>query len=187
MTTATDTQRIYVASLSDYNAGILHGVWIDLADVDDIDDLWTKVKAMLAASVATKKYGDVAEEWAIHDYEGFGGWRLSEYENLEKVLMVANLIANNGDAFSVWLENDDTVLDGDYGDVEEKFREQYEGEFDTMKDFAEHTVGELGWGKMSAENLDEAEILGYLDYDTIARDLEVDFWHSNGFVFRSHS
>lgn len=94
-------QRIYVASLSDYNGGRLHGVHIDMGDALDIDEVWGKVNAMLAASPEFKAFpqGGPAEEWAIHDYEGFGGWHLGENENLEKVLMVANLIANKGEAF----------------------------------------------------------------------------------------
>ena len=28
--TASETYQIYIASLSDYNAGILHGEWIEL-------------------------------------------------------------------------------------------------------------------------------------------------------------
>lgn len=38
--------RIYVASLSDYNAGILHGVWLDFDNFDHITDLWKAVKKM---------------------------------------------------------------------------------------------------------------------------------------------
>ena len=41
--------RIYVASLSDYSAGRLHGVWIDCAGKTE-DALWDEVRAMLAAS-----------------------------------------------------------------------------------------------------------------------------------------
>ena len=40
--------RIYVASLSDYNAGRLHGTWLD-ADVEAAD-LAEGVQAMLASS-----------------------------------------------------------------------------------------------------------------------------------------
>jgi hypothetical protein len=59
--------------LSDYNAGILHGVWIDA--VEDADELQEPIDRMLAASPTTRRYGDVAEEWAIHDFEGFGNLR----------------------------------------------------------------------------------------------------------------
>ena len=63
--------RIYVASLSDYNAGQLHGKWID-AD-QEASNILGAVHAMLSAS--TEPY---AEEWAIHDYEGFGDLRLGQ-------------------------------------------------------------------------------------------------------------
>ena len=59
------TPRIYVASLADYNNGNLHGRWID-ADQDP-EEIRAEVAAMLAGSREA-----VAEDWAIHDYEGFG-------------------------------------------------------------------------------------------------------------------
>lgn len=73
---------IYVASLADYNNGVLHGKWIDAArepweiqaDINDILD-------------SSREPG--AEEWAIHDYEQFGSWKVSEYESLEMVSLIA--------------------------------------------------------------------------------------------------
>ena len=93
------TQRIYVASLSDYNAVFLHGECIDL-EGHDIDSLDEAIKAMLAESPAAKHYGDLAEEWAIHDFKGFGSCRLSEYEDLEKVLQLHEAAQEHeGDVF----------------------------------------------------------------------------------------
>lgn len=43
-----DTPRIYVACLASYNAGELHGVWID-ADQDP-DDVWNEIRSMLRSS-----------------------------------------------------------------------------------------------------------------------------------------
>lgn len=195
------TQRIYVASLSDYNAGILHGVWIDLTQVDDIDEVWAKVNAMLAGSIATKKYGDVAEEWAIHDYEGFGSYRVSEYENLEKLLLLSQTIANKGEAFLLWAANDVTALDAD--DVEEAFDEQYAGEWDDDDAFARDQIEELGlpdlgtevyvkvgWGDEKKVNLVEA-LDHLLDWDALTRSTMEDHWSgrlSNGnvAVFRNY-
>ncbi|MEU0218717.1 antirestriction protein ArdA [Streptomyces sp. NPDC006265] len=82
--------RIYVASLSDYNAGILHGRWID-AD-QDVDAMHEAIAEMLKESPAARKYGDVAEEYAIHDYDGFGDFNLGEYESLEKITAIANAL-----------------------------------------------------------------------------------------------
>ena len=77
--------RIYVACLAAYNNGCLHGRWIDATTPDEV---MAEVCAMLAASPLPD-----AEEWAIHDYEGFEGAHLSEYESFETV---CNLAAQQG-------------------------------------------------------------------------------------------
>ncbi|MFF3416796.1 antirestriction protein ArdA [Streptomyces sp. NPDC002698] len=87
---------IYVASLADYVAGTLHGEWID-AD-QDADAIHEEVAAMLEKSPLFLKYGDAAEEWAIHDYEGFGGVSLSEYESIERVAEIAGLLREHPSA-----------------------------------------------------------------------------------------
>ena len=77
--------RIYVADLAAYNAGKFHGVWIDATM--GMDEIWEEVKNMLAKSPEP-----MAEEYAIHDYEGFGGYGLSEYEGLERAHEIAAFI-----------------------------------------------------------------------------------------------
>lgn len=54
--------HLYVASLSDYNNGHLLGVWIDLDDATERDEIDEAIAEMLRGS----KY-PVAEEWAVHD------------------------------------------------------------------------------------------------------------------------
>ena len=56
--------RIYVADLAAYNNGKLHGVWIEACS--DMHDIWKAVSKMLKSSPE-----QMAEEYAIHDYEGF--------------------------------------------------------------------------------------------------------------------
>jgi len=68
--------RIYVADLAAYNAGHLHGVWIDATL--ELSDIWEQVKQMLSTSPV-----EGAEEFAIHDYEGFQGYKLGDYEGLD--------------------------------------------------------------------------------------------------------
>ena len=63
--------------LAAYNAGYLHGVWIDATL--DLEDIQAQVDIMLAASLV-----EGAEEYAIHNFEGFDGYDLGEYEGLEK-------------------------------------------------------------------------------------------------------
>ena len=62
--------RIYEADLAAYNNGKLHGVWINVSD--DLDGIHEQINAMLAESPE-----GFAEEYAIHDYEGFGGYSVS--------------------------------------------------------------------------------------------------------------
>jgi antirestriction protein len=76
MDTISTSPRIYVACLAAYNSGRLHGAWIDAAS--DVWEIWADVQAMLAASPEAD-----AEEFAIHDYEGFEGVRIGEFESLK--------------------------------------------------------------------------------------------------------
>ena len=81
--------RIYVADLAAYNAGHLHGEWIDATE--DPDDIQIKIDVMLKRSPI---FG--AEEYAIHDFEGFEGYRLGEYDGIQKAHDVAVFIAEHG-------------------------------------------------------------------------------------------
>ena len=46
----SDEFRIYVASLTDYNAGILHGAWLDFDDFESADEVKEAIDDMLKAS-----------------------------------------------------------------------------------------------------------------------------------------
>ncbi|HMM48818.1 MAG TPA: antirestriction protein ArdA [Miltoncostaeaceae bacterium] len=88
--------RIYVASLGDYNEGRLHGVWIEAAIGDD--ELYRRVRTMLAGSPMPG-----AEEWAIHDFEGFCGIDVREHESLPAVGRLARGIVTHGAAFAAFV------------------------------------------------------------------------------------
>ena len=80
---------IYVACLAAYNDGFLHGVWID-AD-QSVADIQRKIDAMLRASPAPG-----AEEFEIHDYEGFGGLRVKEYSEIDTLSRIAAFVTEYG-------------------------------------------------------------------------------------------
>lgn len=61
---------IYVATLNDYNNGILHGAWIDSTLPAAAIEL--AIAEIVATSPTTLKTGEPAEDWAILDHEGFG-------------------------------------------------------------------------------------------------------------------
>jgi antirestriction protein len=124
--------RIYVASLADYNEGRLHGAWIDAAQ--SAEELEGAVKAMLDDSPSPG-----AEEWAIHDYEGFGLLHLDEFDSMESVASVAAGITEHGPAFAAWAAH--VGADSEHlGD----FHEAYMGEWESGKAFAEEMLADLG-------------------------------------------
>jgi antirestriction protein len=160
-TTTTLTPRIYVASLSDYNAGRLHGRWID-AD-QDAEAIHAEIAAMLAQSKEP-----IAEEWAIHDYEGFGGLSLGEYESIEKIAEVASLLEEHGGVFAAVVDNF-----GGLSNIDEAKRcmeEGYRGAFKSLEDFAYDFVDECY--SDSLKTLPDF-IRGHIDYEGIARDMEL--------------
>lgn len=165
MMTDTTTPRIYVASLSDYNAGRLHGRWIDATD-----DIGAEVHEMLAESPEPG-----AEEWAIHDYEGFGPIRLSEWESFETVAALATAIEEHGDAFAVFYENEsrDSVAD-----ALESFEESYGGHWDSVEDYARELFDDTAPSVEAREMVDSQWPFTCIDWEHAARELTLggDIW-----------
>lgn len=155
--------RVYVASLSDYNDGRLHGTWIDAACEES--ELYEQVEAILATSQVPG-----AEEWAIHDFEGFCGIELNEDESLETVAMVARGIRDHGPAFGAFLCMVGTT---DAADAD-RFEDSFLGHFSSMEGYARCLIDELGL----EERLDQlaGDLRPYVEiaYEALARDLRTD-------------
>lgn len=151
-----DSPRIYVACLAAYNAGKLHGVWID-AD-QSVDDLNEAVQQMLARS---PKPG--AEEWAIHDYENFGDVTIGEHESLELVSELARFLSEHDGVGAAAYNH--------FGDLDEARRamaEQYQGTWSSLADWAEEFLKDSG----QLSNVPDA-LLPYVDFEKYADDLEL--------------
>ncbi|MCU1392040.1 MAG: antirestriction protein [Ilumatobacteraceae bacterium] len=163
----TESPRIYVASLSDYNNGILHGTWLDAAQ--EPNDLWSGITQMLASSPTQARYGDVAEEWAIHDYEGFGSLQIGEYTGVERISKLARAIEEHGPAFAAWAAYVGETSD----DLLEQFEDRYQGEWPNVWAYADNLLDELD----AHRYLDEVPewLQSYVTFDVagFARDLEL--------------
>ncbi|WP_282077163.1 antirestriction protein ArdA [Epibacterium ulvae] len=172
MKTSQSDIQIYVACLASYNSGILHGAWIDANQ--DAYAIYDEVQAMLAASPV-----EDAEEWAIHDYEGFEGIRLSEWEGLAEVSEIAAFIAEHGEIGAELIHHL-----GSIEDARKALDEAYAGEYTSLVDFAEELT------EQSTEIPENIRL--YIDYDRMARDIEINdvFTVETGFeqvhVFWSH-
>jgi antirestriction protein len=125
---------IYVASLADYNCGILHGVWITLDDTIELDDVSLQVDAMLKESPAvSRELCCLAEEYAIHDYEGFEGYEVREFTPLAEVVAMAAAIATHGEAFALFANDRDSA---NLEDSVATFIDRFCGTWTTEDDFA---------------------------------------------------
>lgn len=158
--TATTSPRIYVACLASYNNGVLHGAWIDATLSED--EIQQEINKMLKSSPVSD-----AEEWAIHDYEGFNGLSLGSC-NLEKISEIAQAIEQHGEIYAKYAD----YVGIEYADPDE-FQECYKGEFESMADFAENRYEETGeindvpaWAK------------DHIDWESIAHDWKCsgDYW-----------
>jgi len=146
--------RIYVACLAAYNNGVLHGAWIDVTQ--SFHDIQDEVKVMLASSPVSD-----AEEYAIHDYEGFEGYKISEYQGLKSVHDIACFIEEYGAVGA-------SILDHACDDIQEAeniMLNQRNGKYASLADFAQ---------QLSEETNDIPEHLKYyIDYERMGRDMEL--------------
>ena len=148
-----DPIRIYVACLAAYNNGHLHGRWIEVTDEAAI---WQAVQDMLAASPIEED----AEEWAIHDYEGFAGAEVGEYFSFANVVELAEYITERGELGAEVLN----YYGGNIEDAKARF-DEYAGEYDSLEAYAEELTEQTG--------LEIPESLApYIDYKAMAHDYE---------------
>lgn len=157
--TDTAEPRIYVVCLAAYNAGRLHGEWIDATQ--DIEQIQDDINAILQSSPV-----EGAEEWAIHDYEGFGCVSISEYEGIQSVHDIANFLTE-------YTEFGAALLDywcGDIEDAKKAAEDSYHGLYDSVADYAQIII----------EDTTEVpeHLQYYIDYERLGRDME-----SNGEIY----
>lgn len=151
MTNEESEIRIYVACLAAYNNGILHGRWIDATLGED--HMRDQIKVMLARSPM-----QFAEEYAIHDYEGFEGASVSEYAGIAEVAELAAFIDEYGSVAAALVEHF-----GDLDEAKETMKDRYAGAYSTVADFAQ---------SLTEETTQIPESLQYyIDWERMGRDL----------------
>lgn len=154
MTTGEKEIRIYVACLAAYNNGILHGLWINAQQYSDA--IYAEIRKMLKASPIPD-----AEEYAIHDYEGFEGVSISEYQGIESIVEIAEFIVDHGELGGKLLK----YLGGDIDEARSMMDERYYGCYSSVADYAE---------ELTEETTTIPDYLRYyIDYEKMARDMEI--------------
>ncbi len=163
----TDIERsIYVACLSSYNSGVLHGKWIKLLikkpyqdeqiwefDRDYIQD---EINNMLKSSKMPN-----AEEWAIHDYNNF--INLGEYQSI--VLIEKNMNAIGKHGYDVVKGFREMYPSEDISNLDDK---TYHTDYSNFQEYAEHYADDVVLGEYDTNS----NICSYFDYKNFANDFK---------------
>lgn len=154
------TNEICVQCLECYNNSKLIFKWYDIVNFDTIEAMYEDFY---------KEHDKTHEELMIADYSDFPN--MGEYPAFEEINEVIKLMNNfDSDAVKVFIEHGYDPAD---------FEELYQGQYDSMVDFAEEFVN-------SCYSLEDP-LASYFDYEGFARDLELsgDYWEDSGHVFSS--
>jgi len=215
----TTTQRIYVADLGAYNAGILRGEWIDL-NFETVEAVNEKIDNMLANSpesnVIRQKYdcsacgqsgrvdirdtpitkcphcGETtdckigksypsAEEFAIHDHEGFPGSSVGEYSSITEVMDLVDFLENCDHGAEVAAAA--LSYFSDLNDARSAV-ENYAGHHTNAEDFAYGYVEDTGMFKDVPQELEQ-----FFDYAAFGRSMIMDMVEvqANGGIHLFHN
>jgi antirestriction protein len=171
ITVDNDTPSIYVACLAAYNAGYLHGKWIDATQSED--DIDTKIEHMLASSPI-----EDAEEWAVHSHMNFCGLNL-EFCGIEAISKLAQFIIEHG-ALGVAVHR----YFGEQSDIDATIQfleDNYAGAYESEAEFAESIFYETDVTPDFPQH-----ILSYINFEHYAYDLFINDYLSFGIDGETH-
>jgi len=169
---------VYIACLASYNCGILHGSWIDLEEIEDIEHLQECIDDILLHSSQPD-----AEEWAMHDHQGLPDF-MGRDENpaLEDLLKLADIFINECsttdeyDIYKIWSEYNSELID--YDDFVDAFQGDFSESFSPGSDFAEQLYDQCEYIS------DDNPLKHYVDYERVWHDLSCDgYIEIEGYIF----
>jgi antirestriction protein len=163
-----DSPKVYIADLTAYNNGQLIGKWFDLTDYSDGSELMQDIQKMLDEQTKKDKFGDVHEEYAVHDFENFPREFYSEYmgeADFDKLISLINDAEDSNLPFDVIakamadLGKDEVseVVEAYFGSVPASMGNEW-------RDFAYEYVDMVG-GISGVSNADY-----YFDYESFGSD-----------------
>jgi antirestriction protein len=149
--------QMYVACLASYNNGGSHGVWIDATQ--EVEEVLEQITTMLSNSPEPG-----AEEYAIHDCDGFHGLTIERHADIEDVHEKAMFILEQGELGAKLI----TYYGGDLEDAQEALNEDYHGEYENELDYATAFFDEC-----YLETVPDT-VRYYIDYDSFKTDIFID-------------
>jgi antirestriction protein len=168
-----DDAKIYVADLAEYNNGRLVGKWLDLSDYSSGAEVMEAIQEMLDEQTKKDKYGDVHEEYAIHDYEGFPSsfyhesMGESDFDQLYEILKIAD---DANLPLDVLMK---AMSDLGYEDDPQRVAEEYSSSIpasmgNEWRDFAYEWADSVGIDGVG-------NIESYFDYEEFGNDIRMDY------------
>lgn len=156
--------QIYIASLSAYNSGILHGDWFDLTDYENKEELLEAIQDQVLSTCPTNSEFEKSEEWAIHDSDNCNA---NEYEDLEQLISFAKLSVKHD--LSMFILQDLFCNVPDIDQLDEHISDTYKGFYESELEFTYEFIDDCGFLKQIPEHLQY-----YFDYEAYKRDLFID-------------
>lgn len=166
--------QIYVGTYAKYNEGSLFGKWMQLSDYSDLEEFYDACKEL--------HKDEEDPELMFQDWEeipeGLVGecWLSENFFDLRDV--IDSLKDDQPEAFMVWCAHGShDISREDTHSLLSKFRDEYQGKYDSEEDYAYEYV----------ENCYDLPEFAktYFDYEKFARELfSTDYWFEDGFVFR---
>lgn len=155
---------IYVADLAAYNSGILHGKFVSL-EGKDRDEVYEEIESMLAEG--SQRFGLETlsakhEEFAIHDYEGFGPIKIGEYDSIQDVLDHVERMDDDPDKYFAYID-----AKGE-SEAENYDAGQVLGPYSSKKDYADSLLEDM-IGTIDLAGYLEGlgvPLASYMDFDT---------------------
>lgn len=160
--------KVYVSSYATYNAGRLTGRWLAIADFADGDDLISAARDYLTAR------GEDAEELMFQDWDEVPDFMADECSpRWADIFELADRPESEREIIAAYVDHVGTY------DPDEAL-DAHVGEADCHDDYRQLLIDQ--WYEVT-EVLDH--LAGYIDEDRVFRDMDMDYFHTGGHVFRS--
>jgi antirestriction protein len=150
--------RVYVQPLGAYNAGEVGGAWVEVDS--DLNTFQSDIDEVLdAASTAD----NIEEEWAFHDYEGFGGFKVDEYESVANLSRVVELMEEYGvGPVGAFLSYHGSYFKDDLDGAQDAFERSYRGEWEDEEEFVSDQMESNGqWDELPEWARPHFDLAGY--------------------------
>ena len=157
MTITETTPSVYVGTYHKYNNGSIQGAWIELTDKDTF---YNEIKEL---------HKDESDpEYMFQDFEGFPKSLYSECSIDEKLWEFLELSEDDREIVAAYSENF-VNFDFDFDDA----MDAYCGTWESFQEYSDDYVESTGM-----LNEIHKSIKMYFDYESFARDLEMDYFVS---------